>query len=331
MIQPEHPVRVALIGCGRIGWRFQDDPGAGPFGICTHAAAWHSLKSAHLVAVADQDLEQARACAARWHVPAVYQDTAALLNDSQPQIVSIATPDDTHAGVARQCLEHPSVQAVFVEKPLAATAKEGAELCALATRMDKKIMVNYSRRFCPIYQSLRSAIQRKEYGRIRLVRVLYTKGLRHNGSHALDLMLFWFSGFSMKDMVEPPWADQLEDVDPPLDATFSLPEEGRGILHSLPYQDYTVFELDLCFESARLVLSNGGDTIDEFLPVSDQPFAGYRSLVRHATHTRCLKDYLLHGARHVLAVLQSREENLSDGEGSVTMLSELEKIKDRFL
>src|SRR5207302_3214378 len=121
-------IKAALLGCGKIGWEFQDDPRAEAFGTCTHASAWRELDGVELAAVGDVNIEKARACAARWNVGGAYDDPGKLLADTQPEIVSIATPDETHAAIARACLEFPSVQAVLVEKPLATTAEEAASL-----------------------------------------------------------------------------------------------------------------------------------------------------------------------------------------------------------
>ncbi|MDR3400893.1 MAG: Gfo/Idh/MocA family oxidoreductase [Chthoniobacter sp.] len=319
--------RAALIGCGKIGWEFQDDPGAARFGVCTHVAAWNALDNVRLVAVADAHSQKAQRCATRWQVPFAYQDVGELLRGAQPEIVSIATPDESHFSVARECLEYPSVRVVLVEKPLATTFAEASQLDALARSLGKIIVVNYSRRFCPVYQSVRRQIQTGSYGATQLARVVYTKGVRHNGSHALDLMQYWFGDVKLGDAQAPSWNAGADDCfDPPMNVTFSLPGRGEGMLHNLPYQQYTLFELDLCFESARLVFTDGGDVLETHTVVADQPFAGYRSLVRESRQEGCLRDYLLHACRHVAALLGGGVENLSSAAASISLLQEYETL-----
>jgi predicted dehydrogenase len=322
------PLKAALLGCGKIGWQFQDDPGASHFGICTHAAAWSTLGDVQLVAVADADTQKARRCAARWQVPVAYQDVRNLLDASQPDVVSIATPDETHFSLSQQCLDHPSVRAVLVEKPLASNVAEAIQLDALAKRLNKTIVVNYSRRFCPVYQSLRQDIRRGDYGAIRLIRVLYTKGLRHNGSHALDLMQFWFSRIVLLRAEVPSWAVERSDnsADPPRDVLFSLSGGGVGMLHSLPFQEYTLFEMDLCFDKARIVFTEGGDTLETHAIVENRPFVGYRRLASRSKQEGCLRDYLLHAASHVIAVMQGTQDNVSTVGASIALLQEYETI-----
>ncbi len=59
---------------------------------------------------------------------AAYPDLPALVRDAQALI--IATPCSTHCAIARQCLE--SGKHLLIEKPLAASYEEGAELVMLA-------------------------------------------------------------------------------------------------------------------------------------------------------------------------------------------------------
>ncbi len=324
------PLRAALVGCGKIGWELQDEPGASRFGICTHAAAWSRLGEVDFVAVADADVQKARCCAARWQVPTAYQDVKQLLDAIHPEIVSVATPDETHFSITRHCLEHPSVRAVLAEKPLATTAAEAIELSALANRLNKAVVVNYTRRFCPLYQTLRANIRRGAYGVIRLARILYTKGMRHNGSHALDLMQYWFSEITLKSADLPPWRSGVgSSSDPSYDVVFSLPGGGGGTLHNLPFEEYTLFEIDLCFDKARLLFTEGGDIVETQIVVADQPFTGYRSLISHSKEQCCLYDYLLHAAAHVVAVVQGVEENISDVDASISLLEQYERITSK--
>jgi predicted dehydrogenase len=315
-----------LIGCGKIAWGFQEEPGAARYGICTHAAAWSALDQTQLVAVTDANREQAQRCADRWQVPAVCDDVAQLLEKARPQVVSVATPDDTHFPVARQCLEFPSVRAVLVEKPLARAAADAAILHELAGQLNKTLVVNYIRRFCPVYQDVRARISTGEFGPLRLAQVLYTKGLRHNGSHALDLMQYWFGRVSSLRGEVPAWAAN-DTADPEMDVTFDLDRGGKGVLHCLPSQDYTVFEADLCFEKARLAFTESGDVVEIHTPRSGYPFAGYRSLVRESRQDGCLRDYLLHAVRHTVAVMDGKAKNLSSAESSIALLEQLDLME----
>ena len=321
------PLKASIVGCGKIGWGFQDDPGAARFGICTHAAAWNHVAGVDLVAVTDKDPANARQCAERWQVPGVYGALDSLLESAAPDIVSIATPDHLHYSGIKACLEHPSVRAVLAEKPLAATAAEAAELDALAKRSGKVLVVNYSRRFCDFYVTLRQRIQAGEFGELRLARNLYTKGARHNGSHFIDLMHCLFGPLRLHSAARPAWLRQdVRDNDPGLDIKLTTTSGATVEMNHLPADQYTVFELDLCFDMARFIFTDGGDTVQEFDMVKDQPFAGYTSLLLKAQHQNTTRDYLLRAAEHVVAILRDGLPNISPASDSVAMLREYESL-----
>lgn len=322
-------LKAAIVGCGKIGWSFQDDPGAVRFGVCTHAAAWSALTEVSLTAVADSDLPRAQQCAKRWNVPGVFTDVSDLLRAVNPQIISVASPDETHQPVTRKCLEYPSVRAILVEKPLAGSAAEARELDAIARRLGKTVVVNYIRRFCPYYQQLRTRLTEGEFGELRLARGLYTKGMRHNGSHALDLMQFLMPGLRLESQKSPSWQQRslVGLSDPPVDVKFTLSQGVSGILHSLPSEEHTVFELDFLFDKARLILTEGGDTVDEHFILDDRPFVGYRSLIPKTRREHVLMNYMSNAARHLLQVSCGKEKNISNIRDSVLLLEQYESLQ----
>ena len=321
-----HALKAAIMGCGKIGWSFQDDPGAGRFGVCTHAAAWTAMAGVELVAVGDSLISSAERCARRWSVPSFHQDLGALLESCSPDIVSIATPDERHFEDIKLCLACPSVRAVLAEKPLAETPAEAMELEAMAHRLGKVIVVNYSRRFCDFYITLRNRIQAGEFGALRLARNVYTKGVLHNGSHFVDLMHFFFGPLRPQSVSKPAWCQAAADGDPGLDLLLASAEGATVVMNHLPSSQFTVFEMDFCFERARFVFTEGGNTVREFGLVKDLPFAGYTSLEEIAVHRNVMRDYLLRATENVVAVLMNDAPNLSPASESVALLQEFGQV-----
>ena len=62
-------IKAAVIGCGRIGAEFDNDPKRKY--ISTHTGAYSAVKGVDLVAVCDVDPSKASKCAEHWQVPAV--------------------------------------------------------------------------------------------------------------------------------------------------------------------------------------------------------------------------------------------------------------------
>src|SRR4051812_40850434 len=96
------PVRVALVGCGKVA--------------SIHAAALGSLPEAEFVAACDVSAERANAFAAK-HRVTPFTDLATMLRDARPEAVIIGTPHPLHAEAAVRAAE--AGVHVLVEKPLA--------------------------------------------------------------------------------------------------------------------------------------------------------------------------------------------------------------------
>ncbi|OLT11936.1 oxidoreductase [Actinomadura sp. CNU-125] len=119
------PLRVAVVGLGVIS-RF-------------YLAALRDSPDVRLAAVCDGDPAKAFA-----HGMPGYTDHVRLLEEERPDAVVVTVPNDVHHRICVDALERDV--AVCVEKPLALTAAEGAELERLAERRDVPMFTAFHRR-----------------------------------------------------------------------------------------------------------------------------------------------------------------------------------------
>ncbi len=87
------------------------------------------------------DRRNAEWVADRYPSVEVTTDYADVLGDPRVDAVVVATPIDTHAELARRALA--ADKHVFVEKPLAGSAGDAADLVALADHRDRTLFVGY--------------------------------------------------------------------------------------------------------------------------------------------------------------------------------------------
>jgi predicted dehydrogenase len=89
------------------------------------------------------DIDAARLAQVQSRFPDVHvgSDTAAALDDPDVDAVVIATPTSTHYPLAKAALEHG--KHVLVEKPIATKTVEAVELCDLAERQERVLMVGH--------------------------------------------------------------------------------------------------------------------------------------------------------------------------------------------
>ena len=96
----------------------------------------------------------------------IVDDLERALNADVSGVV-IATPAETHHALVKQALS--AGKDVFVEKPLALTYDQGAELVALARQNDRILMVGHVLEYHPAILRLRHLIDQGELGKVRYI------------------------------------------------------------------------------------------------------------------------------------------------------------------
>jgi D-apiose dehydrogenase len=95
-------LRLAIVGAG--------------FWAPYQLAGWRELGDVTCVAVCDQAIDKAQALAARFGVPGVYGDAAAMLANERVDVVDVVTSVDAHAPIVRLAAGHGLP--VICQKPL---------------------------------------------------------------------------------------------------------------------------------------------------------------------------------------------------------------------
>ena len=129
-------VRTAVVGAGKMG--------------AIHAKVYSQLPQSELIAVVDVDADRAQNLADRYGCEA-YTDCGDLLG--QVDAVTIATPTVTHLQLAKVFIENGI--AALIEKPLAASVREGRKIVALARKTGSVVAVGHSERCNPVAQAMK--------------------------------------------------------------------------------------------------------------------------------------------------------------------------------
>jgi predicted dehydrogenase len=292
--------RAALVGCGAIGSRYADDPRVP--GIYSHAAAYDRCPATQLIAVCDVDRAAAAACGARWKVDAVYTDSDALLDQEQPAIVSICTPDATHEALVERALTSPGIKAVIAEKPLAMSVDRARVLQHLAAERGVVLAVNYPRRYSPGHQALRTAIRGGEIGGVQHVTGLYTKGIRHNGSHWFDLARFLVD--EITQVVAAPSGSGGDDADPSLDVWMQFAGGATAQLGACDAAAFSVFEMDIIGTRGRLRIIDSGHTVQRHSVEESRYYSGYYALSEASLAANDMRDTSLYLVEDVVRCIE---------------------------
>lgn len=144
-------VRVAVIGCG--GWGKN---------ITRTMNAIGSL--AAVVDPTDAGQQRARELAPEADI---YSDIEQVLTRTDIDAVMIATPAETHYGLACEAIN--AGKDVFVEKPITLDVAEAEDLVARAQAADRILMVGHLLEYHPAIVKLRQMISSGELGKIRYI------------------------------------------------------------------------------------------------------------------------------------------------------------------
>jgi predicted dehydrogenase len=267
---PPYAGRTLLVGLGGIGVGYDlaasadDDAGARAGDtIRTHAAAIQACAATVLVGGVDPCGERRAEFEAAFHAPAwaSLNDTPAIDID----IVVVATPTSTHREVTTQALSRFSPRLLVCEKPVGTSAADTRSIVAMAEHHGTTMVVNYFRRYLPALRDLKEAIRRGEFGVFSGGSVLYSHGLRRNGSHFVALLLWLVGDAQVRQRAV---AD-----DPSEDPGFALCFDDATVgFSSLGHGAVRAAEICLGFSRGLLRITSGGRMVS-WAGVHDDPGA----------------------------------------------------------
>jgi UDP-N-acetylglucosamine 3-dehydrogenase len=147
-VQANKKVRVAAIGGGNMGKN--------------HLRNYAMLPEADLVGLADinPDMEKL----AKEHKTRFYKDYKEMLDELNPDAVSIVVPTPFHAAVATEVMNRGIH--CLLEKPIASTVDEAGELIALAKKQKVIFTVGHIEHYNPLIRTLKKMLDDKKIGEI---------------------------------------------------------------------------------------------------------------------------------------------------------------------
>ena len=207
-------VKLALIGCGGMS--------------ATHLRRFHLL-SDRLRLVAAVDVDETKARQVQEHLPGVLVATDYRSVLDQVDAVLIVLPHHLHHAVAKHCLE--AGKHVLLEKPMANSEAECADLIATAARLDRILMVAYCMRFHPVVAAMKDELDNQSFGEVFQVSIWTEQMTRYppghwghraatlgggqlfsHGCHYIDILLWYLgepvSGTHLGTNTGTPWMER---------------------------------------------------------------------------------------------------------------------------
>jgi predicted dehydrogenase len=313
----DNPYSAALIGCGKIGSRFADDP-LMQGDVFSHAEAYSVCPDTVLVSIVDPDRDALDKCGERWSVPGRFSSVSEMLDVMNADIVSVATPTSSHYAVCAQLLSAPNPpRAILCEKPIAQALPEAERIVALAREKGVLLVVMHMRRYARNMRSLREFLRNGGIGELRNVAGWLTKGTMHNGTHWFDLLRYLVG--------EVQWVHGMDSLheggdDPTLDVAMGLENGMLATMRAAEHANFTICEMDIMGSRGRAQIVDSSYRVDISTAVPSPRYSGYVELMASSVDMGDRKDVMLHAVEDVVHCLDTGDEPQSSGEDGVAAL-----------
>jgi len=311
--------RAGLVGCGRIGSEFDEDPKRKT--VASHAGAYSSNPKTRLVAVSDSDKAKLDKCRARWNVPAAYPDYREMLRSEDLDILSICTWSTTHLPILQDAAQS-KVKAIFCEKPLATKISDAEKMVDICRKKGILLMVDHQRRFDTLHREIRGAISAGRLGRVQQATFYYTAGIANTGTHMLDLLRFFFGDAAW---VQGAYSENKSpnEQDPNIDGMVKFKNGVLCGIQACDVRSYLAFDLSIFGTEGRIDVCHSGFDA-RYYSVSDSDyFSGYKEL-REAPHhfqkSAEKEGFMKQAVAHLVECLEQKKEPLCKGEDGLAAL-----------
>lgn len=222
-------LRVALVGCGRIGAhtpphvRAACPPGWLPL---NHAEAITTTPGLELVAVCDTDAARAETTAEEFGASLWFSDYRKLIEEVRPDLLSIATRTDGRCDIIEFAAAH-GVRGIHAEKPLGRSREECQRALLACATHGVKLSYGTTRRYMDAYREAKRLFTEGSFGVLQQITLEFGRSaLLWTHPHSVDLAVF-FSGSTGIEYVQATCAIPSEsitgrvvDADPKVESAF---------------------------------------------------------------------------------------------------------------
>lgn len=262
----------AIIGCGKIGAFYSK--AEDKKGLMTHAHAYKKDPRVNISAFMDINLRKAKKAAEIWGGNA-YNSLDKMFKKEKIDIISICAPDEFHEDILSVCLKYKP-KAVFCEKPFTLDTKSAERMVKSYRKADILLAVNYTRRYKKSVIKLKKEIEKNTYGKVLNISGIYTKGVLHNGSHLIDTLRYLFG--EIDEIMALSGRFDWNKNDPTIDAFFRFDNGIHAHILGGDERRYSIFEIDILFEKARICLEEFGNKMVIYRPAANKRLHGYNEL-----------------------------------------------------
>ena len=167
-----HKYKVGIVGCGGIA--------------NAHMEGYNKINNVEVVAATDP-IEMARnGYIDDYNIPNGYETIQEMLDDAQPEIVSVCVWHLLHDPVTVEVAKGKSVKGIICEKPMAIGMGRADRMVEACEENDVKLIISHQRRFTPGWQKARELVQSGAIGIPLRADLRVKDGLANWCTHSID-------------------------------------------------------------------------------------------------------------------------------------------------
>lgn len=260
-------IKTLIVGLGQIGMLYDVD--AEDDFILTHVRGFSKHSSFEIVGGIDPSVENRSLLMNKYYMPSWTSFEEFYKTDILPDLIVISSPTSRHLESVTEAVRlNPKL--LIVEKPMGQSFEEAHAILKIADKTP--VLVNYLRRFDPIFESFLPVLKDAETFRGN---VYYCKGIKNIGSHFINLMQMLAGNSREVKLIDPGKNLPNGDSNPEFRITYN-----RGIVHFLPLPEipYDHYQIDIYSDKGQL--SYNGDGSEAFIRkiMSDPLYPNYMVL-----------------------------------------------------
>lgn len=244
-------LQAAIVGLGRIAWKNDFSPSSGESKL-THFSNLRERNAVKRVIGIDNNTEKLSDF--EFNTGCESFSEIELVKD-QIDFVVICSNTEHHLSNLKEVIEFINPRFLVCEKPLGSSSKETEQIVSLCKERDIKLFIPYFRRFMPAFQEVKEAVNKKIYGEIEEILVLYGQNLRINGCHFVNLADFLVGNLDVNsiEIIEESHSDP----------SWTMRNENGILLRFISLSTTPrMGEIKIVFQHGVVQISNGGSRIE---------------------------------------------------------------------
>ena len=317
---------VGIIGLGNIGMTYDADVNDVTT-FLSHSKAFYHHPAFDISFLCDINEELRTQAAERFSAARVISNVSDI--SVFPDVIVLAASPAVNLQYLEQLQHKKEIKLFVVEKPFWSSDVPAQWLEAT---LSNRVYINYVRKYLPYFQKVKSEIEKNSFGKTLAVNVNYSKGLRNNGSHLIDLLhyLFPFHKIDCASVFNRVEDYKSDDLSLSCVLRFSNDDAGFPVVFTaLDERKYSVIEIDLFFENQRIRFSEFGGKAEIFSVKEDPLFPGYVNLLPEKDkETTGLEQYAYYLCDKIQMILKGESENDSSVKNEKFIFDTIQQIKN---